>query len=185
MVGGFEEVDAEPSDSAHTVLTAFAQKADDMQIAVLWTMLGIGFLLIFLGHLRTKFRDSGAGWAADGFFAGGVVLASAWIVLGGVGLAGGVAGEHGHTEVAQGALDFLWEGVFLFTPGLLALGLAAAVVCFTTRALPIWLGVFAGVVALGAIAPWLGIFVFGLWVLTTSIVEIIKAIRPASTADVQ
>ena len=187
VVGGgiFGGLDAEPSDSATKVLAEFREKADDIQTAALLTMLGIGFLLVFLGHLRTKFRDGGAGWAADGFLAGGVVLASAWIVLLGVQLAGGVAGERGHAEVAQGALDFLWNGVFLFSPGLLAVGITAAVASFAYRTLPIWLGVLAVVVALGALAPWIGIFIFLLWVLATSIVEFIRAFRPATAAQVR
>ncbi len=179
------EFDSEPSDPAAKVLAEFREKADDIQIAGLLTMLGIGFLLVFVGHLRTKFRDGGAGWASDGFLAGGVILASAWVVLTGVELAGGVAGEHGHAEVAQGALDFIWEGVYIFSPGLLAVGIAAAVVSFTYRTLPVWLGVFGVVVALGALAPWVGIFVFVLWVLAASIVEFIEVLRPATAADVR
>jgi hypothetical protein len=176
------ELDIEPSDSASSVLAEFRQNADDIQSAALVTMLGLGFLLIFLGHLRTKLRDGGSGWAADGFLAGGVTLASAWIVLLGVQLAGGVAGEHGHAEVAQGAIDFMWEGTFIFTPGLLAVGIAAAAASFINRTLPLWLGAFAVVVALGALAPWLGVFVFVAWVLATSVVELIRAFRPSTPA---
>ena len=174
--------DAEPSDSASRVLAEFRENADDIQTAALLTMFGIGFLLVFLGHLRTNFRNGGSGWAADGFLAGGVALASAWIVLVGAQLAGGLAGESGHTEVAQGAIDFFWNSAFLFIPGLLAVGITAAVASFTTRALPIWLGVFAVVVTLGALVPWIGIFVFILWVLAASIVELIGAFRSTTAA---
>ena len=177
------ELDAEPSDSASKVLAEFRENGNDIKIATLPRMLGIGFLLVYLGHLRTRFRDGGSGWAADGFLAGGVALAGAMILLSGVQLAGSVAGEWGHAEVAQGALDFLWEGTFIFSPGLLAIGITAAAVSFTQRTLPIWLGVFALVVALGAIAPWIGIFVFVAWVLVTSIVELIRAFRPATIAE--
>ncbi len=181
----FGGVDAEPSDSASSVLTEFRDNADDIQTAALLIMLGIGFLLVFVGHLRTKFRDAEAGWAADGFLAGGIVLASAFIVLTGVQLAGRVAGEHGHAEVAQGASDFLWEGVFLFSPGLLAIGITAAAISFSDRALPTWLGVFAAVVALGALAPWIGIFIFVAFVLAASIVELIQVSRPTAAVDVR
>ena len=174
----------EPSDSAAAVLAEYAAKADNILGAGLLTMLGIGFLLIFLGHLRTMLREGGAAWAADVFLAGGIALAAAWIVFQGIQLAGGVAGESGHAEVAQGVNDFLWNGTLFFAPGLLAVGLAAALASFVYRALPVWLGIFAIVVALGAFAPWLGIFIFVLWVLATSITEIIWALRPASKADV-
>jgi len=39
-------------------------------------------------------------------------------------------------------------------------------------------------VALGSIAPWMGIFVFLAWVLATSIVELIGAFRPGTAAGV-
>lgn len=184
VIGGgiFSGIDAEPSDPASRVLAEFRANADDISTATLVTMFGVGFLLLFLGHLRTRLRNSGSGWAADGFMAGGVALAGAWIILSGIQLAGRVAGENGHAEAAQGALDFLWEGVFMFTPGLLAVGIAAAAVSFVDGALPIWLGVFAGLVALGSIAPWVGIFVFVAWILATSIVELIGAFRPETAA---
>ncbi len=170
-------VDSEPSDSASSVLAEFREGADDIRTGALLTMLGVGFLLVFVGHLRTRFRDGGAGWAADGLLAGGVVLAGGVIVFTAVGLAGAEAGDNGHAEVAQGAIDFLWNGTLIFSPGLLAVGIAAAVVSFTNRTLPTWLGVFAVVVAL---ARWIGIFVFIAWVLAASIVELIRVSRPAT-----
>ncbi len=176
-------VDSEPSDPASSVLAQFRENADDIRAGALLTVLGIGFLLLFLGHLRTKFRDGGVGWAADGFLAGGVVFAGGVIVFTAVGLAGAEAGDSGHTEVAQAAIDFFWNGTLIFTPGLLAVGLAAAVASFSYRILPIWLGVFAVLVALGALAPWIGIFIFVAWVLAASIVELIRAFRPATAAD--
>jgi len=185
LVGGGFGVDAEPSDSATKILAEFRNNADDIQTAGLLTVLSIGFLLVFLGHLRTKLRDSGVGWAADVFLAGGVALAGALIILVGVQQAGGVAGQNGHVEVAQGAIDFLWEGSYLFSPGLLAVGIAAAAASFADRRLPVWLGVFAVVVALGALAPWMGIFIFIAWALSTSIVELIQAPQLATTADVR
>lgn len=179
------ELDSEPSDSASRVLAEFREEAGDIQLAAFLGMLGVGFLLIFLAHLRTKFRDGGAGWAADAFFAGGLALAAATIVMTGVRLAGGVAGEHGHAEVAQGVVDFMWEGVFIFSPGLLAVGIAAAAVSLVYRMLPTWLGIFAILVALGALAPWMGIFVFAAWVLAVSIFEFTQISRPAVAADVR
>ena len=184
-VGMFGEVDAEPSDSAASILAQFQENADNIQTGGLLISLGLGFLLIFVGHLRARMRDGGAGWAADGFLAGGVAVAGAWVVLTGAQLAGGVAGESGHADVAQGVIDFLWNGSLLFSPGLLAVGIAAAVASFVSRAIPIWLGVFAVVVAVGAVAPWIGILVFVVWVLAASIFELIRAFRPATTTDVR
>lgn len=160
------------------MLADFRESADEIQLGAIFGMIGIGFLLIFLGCLRTKLRDGGAGWAADGFLAGGVVLAGAMTVFTAVQVAGATAGEYGHTEVAQGALDFIWDGILIFSPGLLAVGIAAAVASFAHRILPIWLGVFAVLVALSALVPWIGIFIFPVWVLAASITELISAFRP-------
>ena len=55
------------------------------------------------------------------------------MILTGAQLAGGVAGESGHAEVAQGAIDFLWNGTYLFSPGLLAAGIAAAAASLISR----------------------------------------------------
>jgi len=184
-VGMFAGVEAEPSDSASTVLAQFRENADNIQTGGLLISLGLGFLLIFVGYLRARMRDGGAGWAADGFLAGGVAVAGAWVVLTGAQLAGGVAGESGHAEVAQGAIDFLWNGSLLFSPGLLAAGIAAAAASFISRTIPIWLGVLAVVVALGALAPWIGILVFVAWVFAASVVELIRAFRLATATDVR
>jgi len=184
-VNMFAGVDAEPSDSATTILAQFQENADNIQNGGLLISLGLGFLLIFVGHLRSRMRDGGAGWAADAFLAGGVAVAGAWVVLTGAQLAGGVAAESGHAEVARGVIDFLWNGTLLFSPGLLAVGIAAAAASFVSRAIPIWLGIFALVVALGAYAPWIGILVFVVWVFAASIVELIRAFRPATTTDVR
>ncbi len=175
--------DIDPAQPASSVLAEFRETADDIKLGAFFSVLGIGFLLVFVGHLRTKLRDGGAGWAADSFLAGGVVLAGAMIVIVGVQLAGAEAGDRGHTEVAQGAADFLWNSSLMFSPGLLAIGIAAAVASFIYRILPIWLGVFAVLVALGAIVPWIGILIFVVWVLAASIVELISASRPETAAD--
>ena len=176
---------SEPTDSAAAVVAEYADKVGDIYVAGFLTMLGVGFLLIFLGHLRTKLREGGAAWAADAFLAGGIAIAAAWIVFQGIQLAGAVAGEEGHAEVAQGVNDFLWNGTFLFSPGLLAAGIAAAAASLISRAIPIWLGVFALLVALGALAPWIGILVFVAWVLAASIVELMRAFRPTTAIDVR
>ena len=183
-IGG--QIDSEPTDSASSVLAELRHDAGGIRMGAVFALLGVGFLLIFLAHLRAKFREGGAGWAADGFLIGGVVLAGGLIVFTAVRLAGAEAGDSGHTEVAQGVVDFVWNGTLIFSPGLLALGIAAAVASFTYRIMPTWLGVFSVLVALGTLAPWIGIFLFVVWVLAASIDELIRTIRqPATAADVE
>ncbi len=180
--GSTADMDAEPSDSASTVLAALRENADDTRRGVWIMLLGVGFLLFFLAYLRGELRDGGADWAADAFLAGGVILAGAFVVVAAFQQIGVEAGLYGHTEVAQGVVDFLWNSSLIFAPGLLAVGLAAAVASFGYGALPKWLGAFAALVALGALAPWIGILIFVAWVLAASISGIIQA-SSTNTAD--
>ena len=171
-------IDAEPSDPASAVLAELRENADRLGTAALLMAFGVGFLLVFIGHLRVRLRDRGSGWAADVFLAGGLALAAGWIVLLGAQGTGRVAAANGHAEVAQAVIDFLWEGSYIFIPGLLAVGIAASAAGLAYRALPIWLGIFAAMVAVGAVAPWLGILVFVGWVLAASISDLIRSFRP-------
>ena len=171
-------VDIDPARSGNTVLAEFAENSDDIKLGAYLGMFGVGFLLIFFGHLRSRIRDGGATWAADGLMAGGIVLAVAMIIRAAAEITGAEAGDYGHTEVARGAADFLWVGALIFTPGLLAIGISAAVASLAHRVLPVWLGAFALLVALGAVMPWVGVVVFVGWVLAASIYELVVAFRP-------
>lgn len=177
------DIGSEPSDSASDILAGLRESADDTQLGVWIFMLGVGFLLLFSAHLRAKFRDIGAGWEADAFLAGGVVLAGAFVIVGAFELIGAEAGQNGHTEVAQGVIDFLWNAGLLFAPGLLAIGVAAAIASFSYGALPKWLGGLAILVALGALMPWIGIFFFAIWVLAASIAGIVQATSTPAPND--
>ncbi len=182
-ISGF--VDVEPTESANAALAEFRTNAGDIETGAWLTMIGVGFLLTFLAHLRTRLRAGEAGWAAEGLLAGGIAVAVAMIAVNGALLTGSVAGETGHAEVAQGAVDFVWNSSLLFSPGLVAAGLAIVVASFAHRLLPTWLGVWGVVVALGAIAPWMGIFVFFAWILAASIAETARLPKGATVADVR
>lgn len=181
--GAFVGGDVEPFGPANTVLAEFRDKADDIRLGSIISVFGMGLFLVFLAYFRTKLRDRGGSWAADGFFAGGVVWVAAIIVFVGVQLTGAEAGDNGHAAVAQGAADFLWTGTWILSPGLLAVGISAAAASFAYRALPTWLGIFAILVAVSAIVPWGGIFIFTLWVLAASIAELVTTARAEPVAE--
>jgi len=172
-------IDAEPSDSVATIMAELSGSAD----GTIFAMLGAGLLLVYIGHLRARFHEQGAGWAGSVLSAGGVVLVGAGLIAVSAVLIGAEAADQGHVEVAQGVIDFIWNAAWLFTPGLLAFGVGAAAASFSQRVLPVWLGVFAVLVALSAIAPWIGLPLFGLWVLAASIDELIRLIREPSTPE--
>lgn len=114
-----------------------------------------------------------------GPIAGLVFLAVAAMVDTGIDLMGSVAAEHGHEAVAQAANDFTWNVVLLYSPGLLAIGLAAASAGLRRRGLPRWLGAFGVLVAVGAAMPWIGVLVGLAWMLALSITELVAG--PATT----
>lgn len=174
---GMGSADVEPSDPVSTIMAELRGSADGVLVA----MLGAGFLLIYVGHLRARFHEHGAGWAGNVLYAGGIVVASAALIIVGALLTGDQAADLGHVEVAQGVVDFIWNAVWLFTPGLLAFGVGTAVASFSQKVLPVWLGVFGVLVALSAIAPWIGIGLFGLWVLAASIDELVRVMREPAT----
>lgn len=166
------EVGAEPTDSATEVVDAYLNPENDIETAAIVAMLGLGLLLLFAAHQRTRMRARGATWQADAFVVGVVAIASATIVDTGVDLMGRVGAENGHEVVAVAANDFAWNIVWLYTPGLLAIGLASAAAGLGGRGLPKWLGRTAVVVTVGAIMPWIGLPLLVLWLAALSIREL-------------
>ena len=176
-------IDSEPSDTPTAVLAEFRDSADDVRLGAIFGVIAAGLLLVYIGHLRTRLRDLDARWAGNVFAAGGVALVAAVLVFVGAELTGAEAGEQGHAEVAQAVVDFNWNGVWIFSPGLLAVGIAVSLASLSYRVLPGWLGVLGVLVALSAIVPWIGVPIFGIWVLAATIEEIIAISRGRSNAD--
>jgi hypothetical protein len=176
------DADVEPSVSASTALAELADNADQTKLGAYIFLLGLGFFLFFVAYLGDHLRSNGGGWWGTAFFGGGVALTAGLIAMTLLELGGAVAAENGDAETAKMVVDFLWELSVTWTAPLLVMGVAAAVVILGQRALPQWLGWFAVVVALGALMPWIGLFVFGLWVLVVSIVQLLAARRPEPSA---
>ena len=174
----FGDVGAEPSATASEVVAQYNDPEQEIELAAFVAMLGIGPLLVFLPVERRRMRARGASWEAETLVLGFAFLAMAAMVDTGVDLMGGVAADHGHETVAQAANDFTWNISLLYSPGLLAIGLAAASAGLRRRGLPRWLGGFGVVVCFGAVMPWIGLFVGLAWMLTLSITELV--VRPAT-----
>jgi hypothetical protein len=170
----FGEIGAEPSDPASEVVADYLDPEQDIMTAAFIAMLGIGPLLVFLPIQRDRMRTRGATWEADTLVLGFAFLALATMVDTGIDLMGRVGAEHGHEAVAQAANDFTWNVVWLYSPGLLAIGLAATSAGLRHRGLPRWLGAFGAVVAVGAVMPWIGLFVGLVWMLALSIYELVQ-----------
>ncbi|NND76011.1 MAG: hypothetical protein HKN44_13495 [Ilumatobacter sp.] len=176
-------IESEPTDSTATIMAEFRTTSDDIEFGAVVGVLALGLLLLFLAHLRTRFHDGGARWAGDLMSLGGATLAAAVMIVIAARLAGAEAGENAHNDVVHGVVDFLWNGAWLFTPGLLALGVGICVAAFGHHVLPVWLGVFGVLVAVGAIMPWIGLPLFVLWVLAAAVTEIVGLARTPAPGD--
>ncbi len=178
------DVDSDPTDSTATIVAEFRTSADDIKFGAFVAVVAIGLLLLYIAHLRTRFHEGGARWGGDLVSIGGVTLSTALLIIVAARLAGAEAGEQGHDAVVHGAVDLMWNGAWLFTPGLLALGVGIGVAGLGHRVLPVWLGVFGVLVAVGAVMPWVGLPLFVLWVLAAGVTEIVGIAR-ASSANVE
>ncbi len=74
-------------------------------------------------------------------------------------------------------IDLLWLSFWLFLPGLLVVGVAAAVTGLRSEFHPLWLGVVGVLTALTAFMPWDGLFIFVVWVAAASVRQIVRIQR--------
>ena len=180
VFGGFDffgGVEVSPSNSPQTLLDAIRAKDDAIYNSSLIMLLGLGFLGFFVADLRVRANKAGLGWPSEGFLVGGVLIGAAWLAYLGLQMAAHVVGDNGHVESVQIVIDLLWLAFWLFLPGLLVFGVAAAVAGLRSGFHPVWLGVIGVLVALTAFLPWDGLFVFVPWVAAASIVHLVRVRR--------
>lgn len=176
ILGG--DLGSEPTDSATEVVDAYLNTENDIEVAAIVLMFGVGLLLVFLACQRDRMRARNATWEADALVLGFGAIAVTAIVDTGFELMGWVGAEHGHEAVAVAASDFRWNLLWLYTPGLLAVGLAGASAGLRDRGLPRWAGVSAVLVAVGALMPWIGLVVVLLWLIALSAAELFGRAEP-------
>lgn len=177
VFGGFDffgGVEVEPSYSPSALLSAIQAKAEAIYNSSLIMLLGVGFLGFFVADLRFRANKAGLGWPSEGFLVGGVLIGAAWVAYLGLQLAAHVVGDYGHVETVQAVIDLLWLAFWLFLPGLLVFGVAAAVAGLRSGFHPVWLGVIGVLVALTAFLPWDGLFVFVVWVAAASVLQLVR-----------
>ena len=180
VFGGFDffgGVEVNPQNSPQVLLSAIRAKEEVILQSSLIMLVGIGFLGFFIADLRVRTRDAGIGWPSDAFLIGGVLIAAAWLVYLGLQLAAHVVSDYGHIDSVHVVIDMLWLAFWLFLPGVLVSGVAAAAVGLRSRFHPVWLGVVGVLVALTALVPWDGLFVFVAWVAAASVLQLVRNVR--------
>lgn len=177
VFGGFDffgGVEVEPSFSPETLLFAIRAKGGAISGSSVIMLIGLGFFGLYLADLQVRASGSGLGWPSQAFVIGGVMIGASWLVYLILQMTAQLVGDEGHVDSVVTVIDLLWVAFWLFLPGLLTVGVAAAVAGLRSSFHPKWLGVIGVGVALTAFLPWDGLFVFVVWVAADSIRHLVK-----------
>jgi len=157
------------------VVSFFKAHQSAEKISSLLSGLGIVFLVLFAGWLRTHLRSRGSGALASAAFGGAVVLA-----VGGATRAGiGWALAAGHDKLDPGAaqtLNVLFASHYPAIVGIAVFMFATWVAILRTGALPRLLGWAALPIGLIAIAPpsLIPLIATGVWILAASVLAYMR-----------
>ena len=189
LVGVFviESVSLGSDASAFEILEYFDDDSTTIFVGGFFFALGTAFFVWFLGALRAAFlaAEGQPGRLTAVAFAGGVGKAVFDMGVIGGSAAGAIAADETDdlSPQAAQALFFLDDAFFLGAEFMALVFMAAAgALILSTRALPVWLGWLALVIALGLLVVPIGwaFLLFGvpLWVLLASVVLFLRASRP-------
>jgi hypothetical protein len=193
VVGVFVLESASPGGdaTAFEILEYFDQDSTSIFIGAFLFLLGTAFFVWFLGSLRAAFlaREGQPGRLTAVAFAGGLGKAVFDMgVMGGL-VAGALAADESDDLSPQAAqsLFFLDDAFFIGAEFMALVFMAAAgAVILITRALPVWLGWLAFLIALGLLIVPIGwaFLLFGvpLWVLLASVMLFLRGGEPTTAA---
>jgi hypothetical protein len=192
IIGIFVLEDASPGDdaSAFEVLASFEDEETSIFVGSFLFVLGTAFFVFFLGSLREAFlrAEGQPGRLTAVAFAGGLGKAVFDMAFVGVFAAGAIAADDSDdfSPQAAQAVASVDTAFFIGAEFMALVFLAAAgAVILTSRALPVWLGWLALLVALGLLIVPIGwaFLLIGvpLWVLLASVVLFLGASPRAAT----
>ena len=180
------EPSAKLSDSAPAIAGAFEERADQAVVGILVGLAGLAFFIFFLGFLRERLRRSSDGveWLISAAYGGGLVAVGMLLLQAVLGLATtDASGYDTEPAVAKTIFALLWNYIWVLAPPLFALSAGASAVIIRTAALPKWTGWVGLFAAVTMLMPWIGLFVFLIWVLLLSVVLSVQAWRPTHNAS--
>lgn len=171
-----------PEDPDSAVLAELIESGSDAALSTQIAMFAVPFLVAFGGFVADRFRRHGLpGWVGSTFLTGSILLGFSVMLIDGVGqmasLLGGIPGAAG---IGRFIVVFGWNSTLLFIPAILAMATMAVIATIEASALPRALGYSALIVAVSALAPWVGILVLVAWIAVASLVLTLE--EPAVSA---
>lgn len=167
----------ESTRSNEALLVTLQKSVSPIRASSLITLVGLGFLAIFLADLRNRARGVGVGWPADGVLVGGLLVIVAWLLLVSLQMSAYLSMQGARVEAVQSVVNVFWGSLWLYTPGLLAVGIGATAMGFGTSFHPRWLGAVGALVAVGLLVPRFGLLVFIAWVLAASVTSLVRGLN--------
>lgn len=166
-----------PGDPDAVVVADLIESGADSYVSTQIAMFAVPFLVVFGGFMADRFRRNGLpGWVGSTFLAGSILLGVSAMLIGGVGqMASVLDGIPGSAGVARLIVAFGWNSTLLFIPAILAMGTMAVIATIEASALPRVLGYSGAVVAVSALAPWVGVVVLAAWIAVASLVLTLEA----------
>ena len=191
IVEGSDQPDDFPG-TAREIVTYYTEQSDNILIGSYIGILGMFFLVWFVGTLRAHLRRSEVldGRVSGIAFGGGVAAAALGVGVHAVNLAAAYrAEEDDRINPAQAVTVYdLQSGLFIgFAYMLAVLAAATAVVVLRNGALPRWIGFLSMVFAVGLIVPfgnWLFVIASPIWFVAVAVVMYLRPAErtPAATA---
>ena len=153
-LGGDESHD--PSQPAAVLASRIADERDRVRLGVYLALLGVFFLLWFLGYLRRHLQQAEGerGWFTAVAYGGGLVFAGMLLVGLSYAVAATVLSDYGEDPQVARALAVLgWEHLAVVAPPLAALVGGTAAVSLRFGAVPRWLGWVGVAITLALLTP--------------------------------
>lgn len=178
---GEPPVSVAPTDTSEAIARALIDNRTNLVTGNYIMLLSAFLLIVFAGYLRhTVEPEAGDEWPLTVALGGGLLTASALILVALVGLSQGQLETYGpDTVMARTLLTLGWNGMWMVVPGLAALIGAMSLVTFSYATLPRTIGALGTAATITLLTPWWGIGVIGalLWIVATSITLGIRELR--------
>ncbi len=173
--------DVSVSTSSKVIAETFIKNQSDILVGTYLTLLGIFFLIFFLGYLRTYLLTTTdeKNWLVSVSFGGGLVTCAMLLLAAHFSQAFTVLDYYGgETQVAKALYVLEWNWYLLVeAPALAAFVGATTAVGFSNKLFPWWLngwGVLLTLILLSPMLPGSGVMVTFLWVIVLSLLLLLR-----------